>query len=209
MRLQLQVTRETRDRIVYYDAKLITEQLSSSDKYVSIQKVISIVITNEKLIKNSSGTPTVPRYHHKFTFFDPEAGVEFSDLIEIHTLELNKLPDKTDGTELYDWAAFINAESEEELNMVAERNPKVKSAVVTLRRLSADEQARDMYERREKAMRDEDSAMRHARSKGKAEGKAEGRAEIALKLLSLNVPIETIITATGLPREEIDNLRKK
>jgi len=34
--------------------------------------------------------------------------------------------------------------------MVAERNPKVKKAVVTQRKLSDDEQARDMYERREK-----------------------------------------------------------
>jgi len=161
--IQLQITPEMRERIVFYDAKLITEQLGSSGKYAAIQKVISIVITNEELIKNSS------RYHHRFTFFDSEAAIEFSDIIEIHTLELNKLPDRTDGTELYDWAKFIDAESEEELNMVAERNPKVKSAVVTLRKLSADEQARDMYERREKAMRDIDSRERQARSEGREE----------------------------------------
>jgi len=52
---------------------------------------------------------------------------------------------------LYDWAKFIAAKNEEDLNMVAERNPQLKQAVVTLRKLSADEQARDMYERREKA----------------------------------------------------------
>ena len=201
--IQLQVTKDTRDRIVFYDAKLITEQLGSGGKYESIQKVISIVITNKELIKNSS------RYHHRFTFYDPEAGVEFSDVIEIHSLELNKLPDRTDGTELYDWAKFINAESEEELDMVAERNPRVKKAVVTLRRLSADEQARDMYERREKAMRDIDSMNREAEQRGLEKGKTEEKAKIATNLLSLNLPLETIITATGLTREEIENLRKK
>ena len=53
----------------------------------------------------------------------------------------------------------------------------MKKAVVTLQRLSAYEQARDMYERREKAMRDIDSRERWARAEGRAEGKAEGRAE--------------------------------
>ena len=38
--------------------------------------------------------------------------------------------------------------------MVADRNPQVGRAVVKLRELSADEQARDLYERREKAPRD-------------------------------------------------------
>jgi len=90
--------------------------------------------------------------------------------------------------------------------MVAERNPNVKKAVVTLRRLSADEQARDMYERREKAMRDEYSIRKHEREEGKAEGKDEKATEIATNLLSLNLPLETIITATGLTREEIENL---
>ena len=50
--------------------------------------------------------------------------------------------------------------------MVAERNPQVKKAVVTLQKLSADEQARDMYERREKALRDIDSRERWARKEG-------------------------------------------
>jgi predicted transposase/invertase (TIGR01784 family) len=101
--IQLQVTPETRDRIVFYDAKLITEQLGSGDRYEAIQKVISIIITEDKLIKKS------PVYHHRFIFYDPEACVEFSDIIEIHTLELKKLPKNADGTELYDWAKFIAA----------------------------------------------------------------------------------------------------
>jgi len=57
-----------------------------------------------------------------FLPIDPEAEVEFSDILEINTLELRKLPSGTDGTELYDWAKFIAAETEE-LTMIAERNP--------------------------------------------------------------------------------------
>ena len=52
-------------------------------------------------------------------------------------------------------AKFIDAETEEELTMLSERNPKVGKAVVKLRELSADERTRDLYERREKARRDQ------------------------------------------------------
>ena len=58
------------------------------------------------------------------------------------------MPKDTDGTVLYDWASFIAAEAEEALDVIAERNPKVGKAVIKLRELSADEKARDLYERR-------------------------------------------------------------
>ncbi|MCL2055282.1 MAG: Rpn family recombination-promoting nuclease/putative transposase, partial [Oscillospiraceae bacterium] len=125
--IQLKVRPGMEERIIYYDAKLITEQIGSSDKYKDLKRVISIIITEETLIKAS------PLYHHRFTFFDPNANIELSDLIEIHTLELNKLPDNFDGTELCDWAKFIAAKSEEELEMVASRNTQISKAVVKLR----------------------------------------------------------------------------
>lgn len=90
--IQLQVTPELKNRIIFYDAKLITEQIGSGDDYDTIKKNISIIITDEDLISSS------PRYHHRFTLYDKEADVEFTDLIEINTLELSKLPRDTDGT---------------------------------------------------------------------------------------------------------------
>jgi predicted transposase/invertase (TIGR01784 family) len=192
--VQLSVTPDLRERIIFYDAKLITEQVGSGDDYDVIKKVISIVVTDEMLIKKS------PRYHHRFTFYDCEADVELSDIVEIYTLELPKLPPKADGTELYDWAKFIAAETEEELTMIAERNPQVGKAVVTLRELSADERARDMYERRERARRDMASQKKWVAK--------QRDLEIAKKLLKRNRPIDEIIEDTGLTREELDELRE-
>jgi len=186
------VTPELKNRIILYDSKLIAEQIGSGDDYDVIKKVISIVITDEPLIPGSQ------RYFHRFTFYDVEAGVELSDIIEIYTLELVKLPEGADGTELYDWAKFIAADTEEELNMVAERNPQVAQAVVRLRELSADERARDLYERREKARRDQSSRERWALK--------QQAIAIARNLLKMNLPIEQIITATGLTKEEIENM---
>jgi predicted transposase/invertase (TIGR01784 family) len=190
--IQLKVTPELKNRIVLYDSKLIAEQIGSGDEYDVIKKVISIVVTDEPLIPDSA------KYHHRFTFYDPDAGVELSDIIEIHTLELEKLPEGADGTELYDWAKFIAAETEEELNMIAERNPQVGRAVVRLRELSADERARDLYERREKARRDIAAEKKWAIK--------QAQFEIAKNLLSVGDTVDKIVAVTGLTREEVENL---
>jgi predicted transposase/invertase (TIGR01784 family) len=181
-----------RERIVFYDAKLITEQIGSGDSYDKVKKVVSIIITEEKLIPKSE------RYHHRFTMYDPVAGVELTDIIEIHTLELDKLPPVSDGSDLYDWASFIAASSEEELTVVAERNPQVGKAVMKFKELSADERTRDLYERREKARRDMDMRERWAIKKYAL--------DTAKNLIDIGVSIENIMKATGLSHEEIENL---
>jgi predicted transposase/invertase (TIGR01784 family) len=191
--IQLTVTPELQKRIIFYEAKLVTEQMGCGDDYDAIKKVISIIIADENLI------PSSPKYHHRFSFYDSEAKVEFSDIIEIHTLELKKLPDAADGTELYDWARFIAAETEEELAMVEQRNPQVGKAAVKLRQLSADERARDLFERREKARRDMASQQKWA--------KIQGLQEVARKLLKRNRPIEEIMEDTGLTRDEVESQR--
>ena len=43
--------------------------------------------------------------------------------------------------------------------------------------------------------------------KGKAEGEKEAKEKIAANLLSLGVSVETIVQASGLSEEEIENLR--
>jgi predicted transposase/invertase (TIGR01784 family) len=194
--IQLQVSPKLKKRIIFYTSKLITEQIGSGSKYDEIQNVISIIITDKTLIHDSKN------YYHRFTFHDREAKIDFSDLIEINTIELDKLPDVADGSSLYDWAKFIDAKTEEELSMLEERNPQVKEAVVKLRRLSADEQARWEYETKEKIRMDTDMFESWAREKGLEEGKRE----VAKNLLRIKLPLEQIIETTGLSREEIEKL---
>jgi predicted transposase/invertase (TIGR01784 family) len=49
--IQLSVTPELKNRIVFYAAKLITEQMGSGDAYAAVHRVVSIVIADGKLIK--------------------------------------------------------------------------------------------------------------------------------------------------------------
>ena len=78
--------------------------------------------------------------------------------------------------------------------MVANRNPQVGKAVVKLRELSADERARDLYERREMARRDENMRIRNV------------KLLIAKNLLAVGDSVEKIVQATGLSQDDVEGL---
>ena len=214
--IQLQVTSEMRERIIFYNARMMAEQLGSGDDYDSIKKTVNIVITGEKFIHEHN------LYHDKFILYSPVTNTEFTDIVEIHTLELPKLPKVSDGTALCDWLEFINADNEEALSMIAQRNPEMKAPVDKLLELNQDAYARALFEAREKQQRDAraikkemerrvmEKGLQEGLEKGLQEGKKEGKKEeqikIATELLKMNISVEDISRATGLSLEEIKNL---
>jgi predicted transposase/invertase (TIGR01784 family) len=155
--IQLKVLPDLRARTVYSQSKLITEQAFSGMKWSDIKRAITIVITDEVFV------PQGDKYHHKFRY-RTEDGIEFTDLTEINTLDLNKLPDD-DSTELWYWMKFIKSDDEEVMDMLAQRSPQMSKAVGVLKELSADEETRMLYEKREMARRDFESLQEAERQK--------------------------------------------
>jgi predicted transposase/invertase (TIGR01784 family) len=151
------------------------------------------VITDYDIIKES------PKYHHVFQLYDKSSGVQFTDIMEINTLELQKIPEESDSTAKYNWLKFLKAEGEEEFNMIGERRPAIKKAVVELKRLSQDEEAQRLYEAREKAIRDENSRLKTALRKRDK--------EIAQNLIKIGLTNDQISEATKLSAEEIAGMR--
>ena len=147
-----------RERIAYYDAKMITEQIGKREHYKDIKQVISIVISEKEFIACS------PNYHHRFTMYDSENRVELTDIVEVHTLELCKIPAEADDSRLSYWMEFIKAEGEIELEAVAQKDKLIKKAVARLMELSADEKTRLLYEAREKERMDIESREDWART---------------------------------------------
>ena len=204
---------EMKERSVYYQSKMVTEQIATGQDYSVINRVISIIITDYVL------TPDDEEYRRQYRYRTKD-GKEFTNLVEINTLELVKLPLDTDGSELWEWLKFIKSDKEEEMEMLSERNPELKKAVGVLKELSADERTRMLYEEREKARRDIASMMGGARREGIEEGmqkgilkgiqkgKREQVMEFARKAISMSMDIDTIIKLTGLSREEIEVLEK-
>jgi len=150
--IQNQVLPDMKARTIYSQSKLVTEQISSGMKWSSIKRAITIVITNDVFV------PEGDKYHHQFRYRTDD-GIEFTDLSEINTLDLSKLPPDDDSTELWYWMKFIKTDDEEVLDMLATRSPQIRKAVGVLKELSADEQTRMLYEKREIARRDFESRL--------------------------------------------------
>jgi len=216
--IQLRFIPEMRERIIYYLSKMVTEQISSGQNFSLIKRVVSIIITDD-IIDTKDNC-----YHHQFRYRTVE-GKEFTNLTEINTLELKRLPKDTDSTQLWNWMMFINASDMEDFDMLAKKSPQIKKAVGILKELSADERTRMLFEEREKARRDIESMIGGARKEGRAEGLAEGRAEglvegraegsfkslenVAIKLLKLKRPINEIMEVTGFTQSKILELQPR
>jgi len=65
---------------------------------------------------------------------------------------------------------LINAEREEEIEMLATKVPEIGEAYKIMKRLSQDEEMRLLYDSREKAIRDEQARLYGAREEGRQEG---------------------------------------
>jgi predicted transposase/invertase (TIGR01784 family) len=198
--IQLLNQPDLRSRIVFYLAKMVTEQLSEGDSYQKIRPAICILITNFTLIRENS------YYHNRYRLHDAQSGSEFTDLLEINTLELPKLP-QDDGSTLWDWLGFLKAKNTEELTMLADKNPQIKKAVAKLQALTEDESARMLADSRNKLRWDITSMERAAREEGLERGLERGREEgleqVARNALKRGDSIENIAELTGLAPEKI------
>lgn len=226
--IEVQVKREDnyRKRSLYYWSKTYAETISAGQTYESLQKTIIINILGYNEIKESQKLHTVFKILEKTDHF------ELLDDLQIHYLELPKLPKRKveELNELELWLDFLKeAGNGKRLKQLKERSAVMSSLVNKLQEVSADEIMREKYNAREKARLDYKSAMKYAenrgmergiekgmeqgiekgRQEGKQEGKQEGRQEMARNMLLGGESIERIIKYTGLGKEEINKLKKE
>jgi predicted transposase/invertase (TIGR01784 family) len=186
--IQVSAMPEMRSRISYYMSNMITEQLGVGEHYGDLKPVVCIIITDYDFIRETT------RCHTAYRMLEIEEYFPFNDLMEIHALNLKRLPAEGEGR-LLDWLRFLKAETEEEFKMLAQKNPVIEEAYCKLQVMSEDEANRMLYEARLKARRDEYSRLQGALR--------EERKEIAQALKALGDPVEKIAKVTGLSPDEI------
>ena len=196
---------------------MIVEQLQPSQTYSSLKRVITIFIMDRDILQEDN------RPNHRFRFVDREADIELSNLMEVNILELEKARQKkTIDSPLDVWLKFLAASTKEEFMEYAAQDAGVKEACAILENLSANDQIRREAEARIKAWRDEQDRLEGAREEGLKEGMKEGmkeglkegmkegkeneRKNIARKMLSLSMPLDSIVTVTGLSHDQISLL---
>jgi predicted transposase/invertase (TIGR01784 family) len=168
------------------------------------QKVASVLVTEYGLVDDSE------YYHHRYELIDPEHRSRFTDKMEFGIIELNKLPEESDGSAAWQWAKFLKSVSEEEIRSLAAENESIGKAVLILEKLSEDEQARQRAEYEEMMRRDYVSRINGARKEGLEagieRGRAEGHIEDARRMKADGMDFALITKYTGLTAEEIMEL---
>ena len=142
--------------------------------------------------------------------------------IEIYLYELNRLPPVTEENEnapALQWLRLINAETEEDLDMLENTNiPEIKNAVNVVRFFSVDKQMQHDAFEREMAIRDHEASIAAERQYGYSEGFEDGREEekrkykeekqkTILNMLADNLSDETVIRYTGITSEELAGIK--
>jgi predicted transposase/invertase (TIGR01784 family) len=185
---------------------MVTEQIGMGGYYTDLKQAVSIVITAYDFI------PETQRCHTVFRMLEETEHFPFNDLMEIHVLNLERLPPE-DDSKLADWLRFLRAEEEEEFKMLAEKNPVIHEAYCKLQVMSEDEANRMIYEARLKAQRDDYSRMRGVREEGREEGRKDGALNATRKIVhemgKNGLDIKTIAAVTHLSEQEINGLLKE
>ena len=127
------------------------DQLKSGEDYRNVKKSLHIGI----LDFTPKDFPQV--LYSNYFLYDPKTGHKYSDKFGIYMLQLNQLgnpEDEEQMPEIYYWARLFKATTWEEIRMLAEKNESIKKSIVTLKELTADEQAKMQMEARERYRRD-------------------------------------------------------
>ncbi|GMO32542.1 MAG: Rpn family recombination-promoting nuclease/putative transposase [Termitinemataceae bacterium] len=162
-------------RIVYYQSKLITDQIVSGDKYEKINQTISIAICNYVLFPNNT------EYLNRFSILNEKTSEPFTEIVKYVTIELPKVPKENDGTALWPLLQCFLCKSEEDFEMLTKEYPQIGKIGVKVRRLSLRQKLRFIALSRQMLRMDiadmKDTALAEGRAEGLEEGRAAGLAE--------------------------------
>ena len=126
---------------------------------------------------------TTPRFHSEFQVRERHDGELLTHHLELHLVELPKLPsalDTNEEPELILWGKFLSAVADIDFENLAMQSPVLKQAKAALDRLSADEVAQIQAEQREMALLTYEAGIAAAQE----EARNEARAEMLLRLLT-------------------------
>ena len=216
-------------RSLYYWARLYSGQIGSGEKYLDLNKTISINVLNFNFLPETE-------YHNIYHIYNDKTQTKFSDQFELHFIELKKYNEQF-STVLDRWVNFLQrAEGYSQANLPKQLQeiPTILSAVESLDYINFSDEERDEYENTLKWMRDIVGGIEKATDdgiqegiekgieiglekglekgievgmeKGIEKGKLDAKLEVARNLLDV-LDNETIANKTGLIVDEIEKLR--
>ena len=158
---------------MFYWSKLFTGSLKSGDAYSELPMTISLNILGYSMF------PDREKYHSIYLPKEESHNDVLTDKFSLQFFELEKLNHRKTNLQSKKerWLRFLNAETEEELDMLeTAKDSTLDKAITKLKYFSENEQLRFDAISRENYINDQASLERSAKLAGRAEGRAEGRA---------------------------------
>ena len=212
--LQVEKKAHLQNRILYYMARLVGDQLKWGEKYGKLHQVISIVICNHVLLDDEES------YINQYELRN-EKNRSFTNMLQLVILELPKLPQTADSG-VWPWLRFLTCTTEEEYAMLVTTYPELEKPIFCVKKMSLldhwreylfhknlwkeDERMRELYLKTEARTEGHTAGKAEGKAEGKTEGQAEKALEIARKMKAFGDSAEKIHTITGLPVETIENI---
>ncbi len=195
-------------RALYYLARTFGDQLKRGENYEELTPVIGIHLLDFEW-------SDLPKARWCFAMRDDEErDVVLTYALQLYMVELSKAEKLRAGqagprSAFDDWVGFFTHWNKEDIMATITHEP-VKQALAELQRLSGDEESRRAAFVRERALRDERSALQAAKQEGRQEGRREANVEMALNLLHMTqLDDATIAKATALSEDEVRRLREQ
>ena len=199
--INLAYMRAWADRSTFYVSKMLVEQVGINKRYSNIKKCIGINILDFDYIKATK------RFHTVYHIREDTEPIKYTDIFEIHIVELPKLPQTDDGTDLYDWIRFIKADNKGEFEMLAQQSQYLKTAFEKLEEISADQEKRLEYTARQKALYDYNTYMEESYERGVEEGIEKGILNTLADLVKNG--IITVVQAASQAQMTVDEFKNK
>lgn len=175
--LQIELLKFWDKRSLFYMSKLFTEGLLSGQEYDKLKRCICISILGFDRDED-------PRYNRVYRLRD-ETGQEYTDMFEIHIIELNKPLNGSDRMD--EWIQLFNAETEEELDMLQTKtkNEGILEAIRELKIMQMGKALRAIHDDRLKQRRDRYAREAYVRDEGIRQGLEQGEDRMNSLILCL------------------------
>ena len=201
--LEMQLRRQKfwEKRSLYYLAKMYADILFVGEHFERLRRCIAISILDFNLTESS-------RYHSVYRMRD-EMGKDYSDLLELHIIELRKK--LTGDSRMDDWIRLFNAETEEDLHMIKTKNAGVQRAKYVIQEMSLTEAMRDALESYRKRKLDRKSEDAYVYDQGKEAGEQigmergieQGKQDVLFDLVQKGkLDVETAAETCGITPKE-------
>ena len=178
--MQVKDEKNIDSRSTYYMAKLLSDELKKSEKYIKVKKTIVINLLNFNFYKRNSYHSVA---HMKFEKTKPEEYVNLgypkedevaTKDLEMHFIEIPKFIEKNPEvkTKLEQWLWLIVG-GEEKIEMAEKENKEIEKAMDIIKEMSMDPKEWELYESRRLAIMDYNTGMEQAKLDGIEERNAK------------------------------------